>query len=95
MPGPVLAPTDQVLHNILHAAVQDRGHAVGALPFKQLVILTRLVRVHGAEVDWQEIRARMEAQGLGRELRGPLAGLAAHRPATARGHDRRGSRQAS
>jgi hypothetical protein len=67
-----LAPTAQVLHNILHAAVQDRSHAVGGLPLKQLVTLTALARVHGSDVDWDAIRRRMESQGLGRALRAHL-----------------------
>ncbi len=67
-----LSPTHQVLHNILHSAVQDLDHAVGALPLRQLLTLSHLVRTHGAAVDWTAIRRRMEAHDLGGELRDHL-----------------------
>lgn len=63
-----LSPTDQVLHCILHSAVQDRSHAVGEIPLGKLLILSRLVRAHGAAIDWIRIRDRMAAHGLSREL---------------------------
>jgi hypothetical protein len=64
------APTHQVLHNILHSAVQDKSHAVGALPLRQLVALAELSRVHGDAVEWQQIAGRMERGGLRAEYRG-------------------------
>ena len=64
-----LAPTHQVLHSVLHAAVQDLGHAVGALHLRQLLTLAHLDRVHGSAVDWKAIRARMDAHGHARALR--------------------------
>jgi Uncharacterised nucleotidyltransferase len=77
-----LSPTHQVLHSVLHASVQDLGHAVAALPLRQLLTLAHLGRVHGAAVDWDAIRARMDAHGLARVFRDHvwlahrLAGLA-------------------
>ena len=68
----VLSPTHQVLHNILHSAVQDLNHAVGDLPLRQLLALSALVRTHGPEVDWTAIHERMEGHGLGAELRDHL-----------------------
>jgi hypothetical protein len=61
--------THQVLHNVLHSAVQDLEHAVAGLPLRQLVTLTRLVRVHGSSVDWTAVGQRMQAHGLTNELR--------------------------
>ena len=64
-----LSPTHQVLHGVLHSAVQDLNHATGGLPLRQLLIVSRLVRVHGQAVDWEELRRRMEEHGLAPELR--------------------------
>jgi hypothetical protein len=62
-----LSPTHQVLHNILHAAVQDRNHAVGGLPLRQLLILSGLQRAHGSAVDWPAIARRTDEHGLSRQ----------------------------
>jgi hypothetical protein len=77
-----LSPTHQVLHSVLHASVQDRGHAVASLPLRQLFTLARLGHVHSSAVDWTAIRAQMDAHGLSSVLRDHvwlahrLAGLA-------------------
>jgi hypothetical protein len=68
----VLSPTHQVLHNILHSAVQDLNHVVAGLPLRQLLGLSSLVRAHGAAVDWRMIRSRMDDHGLGTALRDHL-----------------------
>jgi hypothetical protein len=60
-----LSPTHQVLHNILHSAVQDLNHTVGGLPLRQLLTLAGLARVHGPAVDWPAIERRMQEHGLG------------------------------
>lgn len=65
-----LSPTDQVLHNVLHSAVQDLNHVVGGLPFRQLLVLSSLARAHGDSVDWEAIQRIMQAHGLGGPLRG-------------------------
>ncbi len=67
-----LSATHQVLHNVLHAAVQDLNHVVRGLPLRQLVALARLVEVHGSETDWEEIQARMAAHRLSEVLRDHL-----------------------
>jgi hypothetical protein len=67
-----LGPTDRVLHNILHASVQDLDHAVAGLPFRQLVTLTRLAGDLGPAVDWAAIRDLMTTHGLGPVLRDHL-----------------------
>jgi hypothetical protein len=67
-----LSPTHQVLHNVLHSAVQDGNHATGGLPLRQLLILSRLAETHGASIDWAMIGRRMEEHGLARHLRDHL-----------------------
>lgn len=67
-----LEPTHQVLHNLLHAAVQDLNHAVAGLPLRQLVVLAELVGRHGAGIDWASMARRLEAHGLGQTLRDHL-----------------------
>lgn len=64
----VLSPTHQVLHNVLHSAVQDLNHAVGGLPLRQLLTLSRLVQLHGPAIDWPRIQRRMARHGLERTL---------------------------
>jgi len=67
-----LSPTHQVLHNVLHAAVQDLNHAVGGLPLRQLLALSQLASAHGLAIDWPGIRRTMEKLGLGDALRDHL-----------------------
>lgn len=47
-----------VMHNVLHAQVQDRNHSVAGLPVRQLHTLTRLLQAHGDAVDWEAVRRR-------------------------------------
>jgi len=63
-----LAPTHQLLSNVLHSAVEDRNHAVGGLPLRQLLTLSRLARVHGSAIEWRAIRVSTETHGLRREF---------------------------
>lgn len=67
-----LSPSHQVLHNVLHSAVQDGNHVMGGLPLRQLLILSRLVETHGASIDWNMIGRRMEEHKLARHLRDHL-----------------------
>jgi hypothetical protein len=59
-----LSPTHQVLHNVMHSAIEDVDHAVAGLPLRQLLTLARLARVHQSAVDWTAIQAQMEASDL-------------------------------
>lgn len=68
----MLCPTHQVLHCVLHAAVQDHNQAVAGLPLRHLLTLTSLIQVHGRCVDWALIDARMDGHGLSRALRNHL-----------------------
>ncbi|HEY5317661.1 MAG TPA: nucleotidyltransferase family protein [Solirubrobacteraceae bacterium] len=62
------SPSHQVLHNILHSAVQDLHHVVAGMPLRQLLTLARLARVHGAAVDWAAVSAELETRGHARAL---------------------------
>jgi hypothetical protein len=68
----ILSPTHQVLHSIMHSAVQDLNHVVAGLPLRRLLSLSELVRIHGPRIDWDAIRRPMDDHGLGRHLRGHL-----------------------
>ena len=39
-----LSPSHAVMHNVLHAQIQDRNHSVAGIPVRQLHTLTRLTR---------------------------------------------------
>ena len=70
--GRALTPTHRVLHNVLHSTVQDLNHAVGGLPLRQLVILSRLASDYEDALDWPWIHSRMQEHGLSRQLRDHL-----------------------
>jgi hypothetical protein len=67
-----LSPTHQVLHNVLHAAVLDLNHAIGGLPFRQLLALEKIVRTQSESIDWPALALHAQAHGLTRELRDHL-----------------------
>lgn len=58
-----LSPTHQLVHNLLHTAVQDMNHAVAGLSLRQLLALRNIVETHGAQVDWSEVEMRMTCAG--------------------------------
>jgi hypothetical protein len=69
VPGAVaLCPTHAVVHNVLHAQVQDRGHAVAALPLRQLHTLVAVARADGPDIDWSTVGERLRGAGHSREL---------------------------
>jgi hypothetical protein len=57
-------PTHAVLHQILHAQVQDRNHLTFGIPLRQLHTFGRLVRTNDGRVDWSWLRRRMSAHGF-------------------------------
>jgi peroxiredoxin len=67
-----LSPTHQVLHCILHSALQDVDHASAGLPLRQLLTLTHLARAHGSAMDWSEINTRAENHGVSGVVRDHL-----------------------
>jgi len=72
-----LSRTDAVVHNVLHAQVQDLNHAVHGIALRQLHTLAGLERAWGAEIDWAAARARLGSHGLGGVYDGYI--LLAHR----------------
>src|SRR5581483_11658953 len=68
-----LDPTDAVLHNVLHAQVQDANHWALGLPLRQLHTWARLAE---RDVDWERVASTMASAGLDRVLAayGGLAG---------------------
>jgi hypothetical protein len=67
-----LSPTHQVLHCILHSALQDVDHASAGLPLRQLLTLTYLARVHRSAIDWSEITTRAQNHGVSQVVRDHL-----------------------
>ena len=63
------SPRDRVIHNVIHAQVQDLNHAVGGLALRQLHTLAALSARQGHRIDWDEIARTMERHGLGEVYR--------------------------
>jgi hypothetical protein len=59
------SPTHRVLHNVLHAQMQDLNFFAGGLPLRQLHTLVLLDQTLGFEIDWYGVRERMRYHGLG------------------------------
>lgn len=68
----VLSPSHEVIHSVLHSAVQDLHDAAGGLPLRQLLTLAELAHVHGSSIDWPLVARRFDAHGLGRTLQSHL-----------------------
>jgi hypothetical protein len=56
---------DALLHNVLHAQVQDHEHAFLGVPLRQLHTFVLLARAWGTEVDWPTVARRAHAAGFG------------------------------
>jgi hypothetical protein len=54
----VLCPTDRVMHNIVHAQIQDSLHVKGLVDLRQMIDLALLIDECGGAIDWQEIEGR-------------------------------------
>lgn len=59
-----LGPNHRIAHNIFHSEVQDFGYILAALCLRQLYDLARICQRYKAEINWQEISARMERHGM-------------------------------
>ena len=62
----ILAPEHQIVHNLLHSELQDRGDDVGFVWLRQLLDFVALCRLHGETIDWSWIRSRFAGRGLER-----------------------------
>jgi hypothetical protein len=56
-------PAHVVLHNVLHAQMQDRNYKVFGLPLRQLHTLTAYVRKQDRDIDWPTVRSAMDRVG--------------------------------
>jgi hypothetical protein len=54
---------DALIHNVLHAEVQDREHAFLGVPVRQLHTFALAARAWTGTVDWSSIETRMRATG--------------------------------
>jgi hypothetical protein len=59
----VADPAHVVLHNVLHAQIQDHNYEVFGLPLRQLHTLSAFVRAQGSTIDWPTVRSRMARVG--------------------------------
>ena len=64
----LLSPTHQILHNIVHSEIQDRGHELGIVWLRQLLVLAGMIERGGECIDWADIARRMDEAGLSRVL---------------------------
>jgi hypothetical protein len=58
------SPTHRVFHNVYHAQLQNRQHALGLIPLMQLCDFAALGRHHGAAIDWASLRASARRHGI-------------------------------
>lgn len=70
-------PTTRVLHNVLHAALINRGHARANLSLRSLHELALIRSQHDASIDWMTIQTLMDRGGKSSVLNAWL--YAAHR----------------
>jgi hypothetical protein len=72
----VLAPTDRVVHHILHAQLNHHGAQSAIVDLRQLVDLAVLVDAFGYEIDWTDVEVRFAVNGHADALADYLAYLA-------------------
>lgn len=61
-------PTTRVLHNVLHAALINRGHARGDLSLRSLHELALMQSEYETSIDWMTIQKLMDRGGKSRVL---------------------------
>lgn len=67
-----LSPEHQIIHNLLHSELQDRGSDVGFVWLRQLLDFAALCRLHQRSIDWEKVRESFARHGLERVLVGRL-----------------------
>ena len=60
-----LSVEHQLVHNLLHSEVQDRGGDVGFVWLRQLLDFVALCRLHEGTIDWSSINHCFARRGLG------------------------------
>jgi hypothetical protein len=63
-----LSPTQRVLHNIFHGAIQDRAHELRRIPLRSLHDLGLIMEAQGGDIEWPEVSQIMAVQGYGSVL---------------------------
>lgn len=58
-----LSPEHQIVHNLLHSELQDRGSDIGFVWLRQLVDFHALCLLHQGTIDWREVRLRFARRG--------------------------------
>ena len=67
-----LSSEHQIIHNLLHSELQDRGSDVGFVWLRQLLDFAALCRLHQRSLDWEKVRESFARHGLERVLVGRL-----------------------
>lgn len=70
----VMTPTYRVLHGLVHAQITDLGHLRGSVQLRPLHDMAAMATKFEPNVEWPEIRYRMERGSHGRTFKG-AAGL--------------------
>lgn len=60
----VLSPAHQVVHNVLHSELQDRGSKSRFVWLRQLLDLATICRHHEQQLDWGQVRHRFARIGI-------------------------------
>lgn len=63
-----LSPDHQIIHNLLHSEVQDRGSDAGLVWLRQLLDLVALRQVYNEAVDWEAIQTHFASRRFPRLL---------------------------
>ena len=61
-----LSPEHQIIHNLLHSELQDRGSDVGFVWLRQLLDFAALCRLHQGSIDWEKVRESFARHDLER-----------------------------
>ncbi len=72
----VLAPTDRIVHHVLHAQLHHQGAQSAIVGLRQLVDLAILVDAFGSDIDWTDAGFRFASNGYADVLADYLAYLA-------------------
>ena len=72
----VLAPTDRIVHHVLHAQLHHEGAQSAIVGLRQLVDMAILIDAFGSDIDWTEVGFRFASNGYAEVLADYLAYLA-------------------
>ncbi len=67
-----LSPNHQIIHNVLHSELQDRGSDIGLVWLRQLFDLAVLGQGYDGALDWRQVQDHFARRGLGAVLRNRL-----------------------